>query len=154
MVLFNKKQCISCGKERHGREMKDTFLRVKGIIKKDDKYLLIKRWVDDRIPDPFVWEFIDAEVNHGEAPDDTVLRAINELLSVEGKIEKIEYTWSSMLGDTHCVGIAYICSIAEADEANIVLSEDFGEWIWVTRDEFPCYIENQYVLQDLEGKEL
>lgn len=143
-----------CGKGRHGREMKDTFLRVKGIIKKDDKYLLIKRWVDDRIPDPFVWEFIDAEVNHGEAPDDTVLRAINELLSVEGKIEKIEYTWSSMLGDTHCVGIAYLCSIAEADEANIVLSEDFGEWIWVTRDEFPRYIENQYVLQDLEGKEL
>lgn len=134
--------------------MKDTFLRVKGIIKKDDKYLLIKRWVDDRIPDPFVWEFIDAEVNHGEAPDDTVLRAINELLSVEGKIEKIEYTWSSMLGDTHCVGIAYICSIAEADEASIVLTEDFGEWIWVTRDEIPRYIENQYVLKDLEGKEL
>lgn len=134
--------------------MQSTFLRVKGIIKKDDRYLLLKRWVDDRIPDPFVWEFIDAEVNHGEAPDDTVLRAINEQLSVEGKIEKIEYTWSSMLGDTHCVGIAYICSIAEADEANIVLSEEFGEWIWVTREEIPVYIENQYVLKDLEGKAL
>ena len=134
--------------------MQSTFLRVKGIIKKDDRYLLLKRWVDDRIPDPFVWEFIDAEVNHGEAPDDTVLRAINEQLSVEGKIEKIEYTWSSMLGDTHCVGIAYICSIAEADEANMVLSEEFGEWIWVTREEIPEYIENQYVLKDLEGKAL
>ena len=134
--------------------MQSTFLRGKGIIKKDDRYLLLKRWVDDRIPDPFVWEFIDAEVNHGEAPDDTVLRAINEQLSVEGKIEKIEYTWSSMLGDTHCVGIAYICSIAEADEANIVLSEEFGEWIWVTREEIPEYIENQYVLKDLEGKAL
>ena len=134
--------------------MQSTFLRVKGIIKKDDRYLLLKRWVDDRIPDPFVWEFIDAEVNHGEAPDDTVLRAINEQLSVEGKIEKIEYTWSSMLGDTHCVGIAYICSIAEADEANIVLSEEFGEWIWVTREEIPEYTENQYVLKDLEGKAL
>lgn len=134
--------------------MQSTFLRVKGIIKKDDRYLLLKRWVDDRIPDPFVWEFIDAEVNHGEAPDDTVLRAINEQLSVEGKIEKIEYTWSSMLGDTHCVGIAYICSIEEADEANIVLSEEFGEWIWVTREEIPVYIENQYVLKDLEGKTL
>ena len=134
--------------------MQSTFLRVKGIIKKDDRYLLLKRWVDDRIPDPFVWEFIDAEVNHGEAPNDTVLRAINEQLSVEGKIEKIEYTWSSMLGDTHCVGIAYICSIAEADEANIVLSEEFGEWIWVTRAEIPEYIENQYVLKDLEGKAL
>ena len=134
--------------------MQSTFLRVKGIIKKDDRYLLLKRWVDARIPDPFVWEFIDAEVNHGEAPDDTVLRAINEQLSVEGKIDKIEYTWSNMLGDTHCVGIAYICSIAEADEANIVLSEEFGEWIWVTREEIPEYIENQYVLKDLEGKAL
>ena len=108
----------------------------------------------DRIPDPFVWEFIDAEVQHGEAPDDTVLRAIKEQLSVDGTIDKIEYTWSSMLGDTHCVGIAYLCSIKEEEEANIVLSEEYGEWIWVSRDEFKLYIENQYVLQDLEGKTL
>ena len=134
--------------------MEGTFVRVKGIIKKDDKYLLIKRWVDDRIPVPFIWEFIDAEVAHGEAPDDTVRRAIRELLSIDGKIDKIEYTWSSLLGDTHCVGIAYLCSIKEEDEANIILTEDYGEWAWVSRDEFPDYIENQYVLQDLKGKEL
>lgn len=134
--------------------MENTYIRVKGIIKKNDKYLLIKRWVDDRIPEPFVWEFIDAEVPHGEAPDDTVHRAIRELLAVDGVIDKIEYTWSNMLGDTHCVGIAYLCSIKEEDEANIVLPEDYGEWAWVARDEFPFYIENQYVLQDLEGKAL
>ena len=134
--------------------MEGTFVRVKGIIKKDDKYLLIKRWVDDRIPVPFIWEFIDAEVVHGEAPDDTVRRAIRELLSIDGKIDEIEYTWSSLLGDTHCVGIAYLCSIKEEDEANIILTEDYGEWAWVSRDEFPDYIENQYVLQDLKGKEL
>ena len=134
--------------------MESTFLRVKGIIKKGDKYLLIKRWVDDHIPDPFVWEFIDAEVSHGEAPDDTVRRAIREVLSVDGTIDKIEYIWSNILGDTHCVGIAYLCSIKEADEENIVLPEDYGEWTWVERDDFPKYIENQYVLQDLEGKEL
>jgi ADP-ribose pyrophosphatase YjhB (NUDIX family) len=132
--------------------MKNTFVRVKGIIQKGDKYLLIKRWVDDRIPDPFVWEFIDAEVSHGEAPDDTVLRAIQELLSVPGKIEQIKYTWSSMLGDTHCIGIAYICSISEEDEANIVLPEEFGEWAWVTKEQIPEYIENQYVLEDLRAK--
>ena len=134
--------------------MESTFIRVKGIIKKGDRYLLIKRWVDDRIPDPFVWEFIDAEVKHGEAPDDTMRRAIRDLLSVEGTIDRIVYTWSNMLGDTHCVGIAYLCSIKEEDEDNIVLPEDYGEWIWVSRDEFPYYIENQYVLEDLEGKEL
>ena len=119
--------------------MGNTFVRVKGIIKKNDKYLLVKRWVDDQ---------------HGESPDDAVHRAIREQLSVEGNIDKIEYVWSSMLGDTHCVGIAYLCSITEENEANIVLSEEYGEYAWVSREEFPYYIENQYVLQDLEGKEL
>lgn len=135
--------------------MGSTFLRVKAIIKKGDKYLLIKRWVDDRIPDPFVWEFIDAEVSHGEAPDDAVLRAIHEILSIDGAvIEKMEYTWSSMLGETHCVGIAYICSIPEEEEGHIVLSEEYGEYEWVARDDFDKYIENQFVLKDLKGKAL
>lgn len=135
-------------------EMKNTYVRVKGIIKKDDTYLLIKRWVDDHIPEPFVWEFIDAEVGHGEAPDEAMLHAITELLSVNGKIEKIEYTWSQLIGETHCVGIAYLCSITEEDESNIILPEEYGSWEWVKRDQFPYYIENQYVLKDLEGKEL
>lgn len=134
--------------------MKNTYVRVKGIIKKGDEYLVIRRWVDDHILTPYVWEFIDAEVQHGEAPDDTVLRAIGELLSVEGIIERIEYTWSNLLGDTHCVGIAYLCSIRQADGANIVLPEDYGEWKWITREEFPKYIDNTYVLQDLEGRAL
>jgi nucleoside triphosphatase len=131
--------------------MENIYLRVKGIIKKDDKYLLIKRWVDDRIPDPFIWEFIDAEVNYGEAPDDAVLRAIRDLLSVEGKIDRIVYTWSQMVGDSQCVGIAYLCSIDGNDEDNIVLSEEYGELDWVEKDKVSDYVENIYVLKDLEG---
>ena len=134
--------------------MGDVFVRVKGIIKREDKYLLVKRWVDDRIPDPFVWEFVDTEVNHGEAPDDAVLRAIHEMLSIHGKIEKIEYTWTNLLGDTQCIGIAYICSIQEKDEGDIVLPEEYGEYKWVTRDMFEEYIENQFLLNDLKDKKL
>lgn len=134
--------------------MEKVFVRIKGIIKRDEKYLLVKRWVDDHIPDPFVWEFIDAEVNHGEAPDDAVFRAIHEILSVEANIEKIEYTWSNLIGETHCIGIAYICSISEEEERHIVLGEEYGEYQWVTRAQFEDYIENKFVLQDLEGKAL
>lgn len=134
--------------------MENTYLRVKGIIKKDDKYLLIKRWVDDRIPDPFVWEFIDAEVNYGEAPDDAVLRAIREQLSIEGKIDRIVYTWSNMIGEAQCVGIAYLCSIDTEEEDNIVLPEEYDDCEWVEREKFSYYIENKYVLDDLEGVEL
>ena len=132
--------------------MENIYLRVKGIIKQDDKYLLIKRWVDDRIPDPFLWEFVDAEVNYGEAPDEAVIRAIEEILSVEGRIERIVYTWSNMIGDSQCVGIAYICSLE--DDSSIILGEEYGGWEWVERDQFPEYIENKYVLNDLEGLEL
>ena len=132
--------------------MENIYLRVKGIIKQDDKYLLIKRWVDDRIPDPVLWEFVDAEVNYGEAPDEAVIRAIEEILSVEGRIERIVYTWSNMIGDSQCVGIAYICSLE--DDSSIILGEEYGEWEWVERDQFPEYIENKYVLNDLEGLEL
>ena len=132
--------------------MENIYLRVKGIIKQDDKYLLIKRWVDDRIPDPFLWEFVDAEVNYGEAPDEAIIRAIEEILSVEGRIERIVYTWSNMIGDSQCVGIAYICSLE--DDSSIILGEEYGEWEWVERDQFPEYIENKYVLNDLEGLEL
>lgn len=134
--------------------MKNTYVRVKGIIKKGDTYLLLKRWVDDRIPEPFVWEFIDAEVEHGEAPDEAMAKAIMELLSVHGTIEKVEYIWSQLLGDTHCVGIAYLCSLTEDEEANIVLPEEYDSCEWVKRKDFPKYIENQYVLKDLEGKKL
>lgn len=129
--------------------MKNVYIKVKGIIKKDDRYLVLKRWVDDRIPDPFVWEFIDGQIEHGEAPDEGVLRQIREQIGVEGTIEKIEYTWSQMLGDTQCVGIVYLCSI-EAEDDSFEMSEEYGGFEWIKREEFPYYIENRYVLNDLE----
>ncbi|MBQ8592252.1 MAG: NUDIX domain-containing protein [Lachnospiraceae bacterium] len=129
--------------------MQDLFVRVKGIVKKDGKYLLLKRWVDDRIPDPFIWEFVDGVVNHGEAPDDAVKRSIHEALGVDGSIDKILYTWSGMQEETQWIGIAYLCSVNE-DDAAFALSEDFGEYCWVKRTEFEQYIENPFVLKDLE----
>lgn len=129
--------------------MENVYIKVKGIIKKDDRYLVLKRWVDDRIPDPFIWEFIDGQLEHGESPDEGVLRQIREQIGVEGTIEKIEYTWSQMLGDTQCVGIAYLCSV-EAEDDSFEMSEEYGGFEWIKREEFPYYIENRYVLKDLE----
>ena len=133
--------------------MSNVFVRVKGIIKKNDKYLVLKRWMNDRIPDPFMWEFIDGEINIGEAPDDAVIRLVSENLGADAKIDRIVYTWSNMLGDTQCIGIAYLLRV-DSDESQFVLPEEFGDWEWIDRSEFEYYIENRYVLQDLEGVEL
>ena len=82
-----------------------------------------------------------------------VLRVIRDVIGVEGSIEKIVYTWSQMIGDTQCVGIAYLCNV-DADDDSFVLPEEFGDWEWITRDQFDYYIENSYVLKDLENVEL
>lgn len=133
--------------------MAEIYVRVRGIVKKDDKYLLIKHWVDDRIPDPYLWEFVEGEVNFGEAPKDAVLRWMDELLGVSGSIEKVLYTWSKVTGDSQCIGIAFLCSM-DGDDSAITLAEEYGEWKWVTREEFEEFISNQYVLDDLIGVEL
>ena len=57
-----------------------------------------------------------------------------------------------MIVDSQSEGIAYICSLE--DDSSIILGEEYGEWEWVERDQFPEYIENKYVLNDLEGLEL
>lgn len=132
--------------------MEKTVLKVKGIIEKDGRYLLVKRWYDDRIPEPFMWEFIDGNVSFGESPEDALRRLIAEDLGVEGEIVRPAYTWSLLVGDTHIVGIAYICRVEDYD--NISLAEELGEFAWVRREEFEDYIDNINVLKDLQGKEI
>ena len=42
---------------------------VKGIVKSLDKYLIVEKWFDDRIQDPYQWGFIDGAINFGESPN-------------------------------------------------------------------------------------
>ena len=132
--------------------MERIVLKVKGIVKRNNTYLLVKRWYDDRIPDPFMWEFIDGNVEFGESPEDAMCRLVAENLGVDGYIDRPAYTWSVLVGETHIVGIAFICSVDDYD--NFTLPEELGEYAWVEREEFEDYIDNINVLKDLQGKEL
>ncbi len=132
--------------------MEKIVLKVKGIIKKDGKYLVLKHWYDDRIPDPYMWEFVDGEIHFGEHPGKAMERCIFEALSVEGTVVRPAYTWSNVVGDTQFVGISFLCEVA--DEESFTLNEDYGAYEWIEREQFDDYIENQYVRNDLEGVEL
>lgn len=130
--------------------MHDLFIRVKGIIKQGDKYLVLKRWVDDRIVEPYVWEFVDCELEKGESPEQAALRAIHEAVGVDGEIERPLYTWSQMIGDIQCVGITYLCRLS-LDEGSLVLSEEYSGFEWITEEELPVYIDNPNVLKDIKN---
>lgn len=124
-------------------------IMVKGIVKYDDRYLVVRRWYDDRVAEPYQWEFVDGNIEFGEAPDRAVLRNIAEQTGVSVTIDRILYTWSFMTGDVFNVGISYLC-IATLD--NVFLSEDLIDYRWITRDEFDSYI-NRNVLVDIERSE-
>ncbi|MBP3703216.1 MAG: NUDIX domain-containing protein [Lachnospiraceae bacterium] len=127
--------------------MEKYRILVKGIVKHDDQFLIVEHWYDDRIFDPYQWEFIDGELEFGELPDKAVERVIQEKTGLTVSIQDILYTWGFTAGEICTLGIAYLC-VSELDEVS--LSEDYREFKWVLKQELADYITNKAVLNDIE----
>jgi nucleoside triphosphatase len=126
--------------------MQRVNVKVKGIVRCDDRILIIKHWYDDRIEDPYQWEFIDGNVDFGENPERAVLRIMNAGAGTECEISKILYTWSNVVGCVHTVGICYGLITKSQD---ILLSEEYNEYKWVKKTELADYIENRALMDDV-----
>jgi 8-oxo-dGTP pyrophosphatase MutT (NUDIX family) len=122
---------------------------VKGIVKYEDKYLIVSRWHDDRVSEPYEWSFIDGTIEFGEAPDKAVQRQIFEQTGISVTIDRPLYTWSFMMGDEFNIGITYLC-LATID--TVLLSEELVDYRWIKREEFDSYI-NRKVMEDIERLE-
>ena len=126
---------------------------VKGIVKRDDKYLIIEKWYDDNIMDPYQWEFLDGEAEFGESPDVAVIRMIQEQTGLTAGVDRILYTWTFMVGSVCNLGLTYLC-YTDMEEDDVQLSEDLHDCRWVSADEFGEFISNQRMLEDIEKAEL
>ena len=125
-------------------------VKVKGIVEYNGKYLLLKHWYDDCISNPYQWEFVDGKIDYGENPDQAVLRLIKTHAGIDATISQIMYTWSYKLGEMFYIGIAYQC-LAFSDD--VILSEEMTDYQWVEKEELPNFIENEFVIKDLEKAE-
>jgi nucleoside triphosphatase len=124
---------------------------VKGIVQYENKYLLTEKWYDDRIMDPYQWEFLDGELEFGESPEKGVLRIVYENTGVNAHINRILYTWSFMLGDVCNIGICFhLLSTSE----EVVLSEELHDFQWVSKEDIETYVKNKAVLEDVAKAEL
>lgn len=126
---------------------------VKGIVQRGNKYLTVEKWYDDNIVDPYQWEFIDGEAEFGESPDAAVERIIQEQTGLTSVVDRILYTWTFMIGSECNLGLAYLC-LTDMDEDSVILSEELNDARWIETDEFPEYIHNKRMLDDLEKAEL
>lgn len=131
--------------------MEKYRILVKGIVQYNDRYLIVERWYDDRIMNPYQWGFIDGAVEFAESPDKAVVRLVHENTGLTVEISKILYTWSFMIGEECNIGISYLC-LGSIDE--IYLSEDLHSYKWITKEEFEDYIENKAILEDIYRVEL
>lgn len=121
-------------------------VKVKGILKRNDEFLIIRKWLDDRIDEPYQWSFFDTALEGEDTPEATALRYIYDSTGLDADIVSVPYTWTYTLGDNRYLGIAVLCT---TDEDVIVLSEECCGYKWVKEEELPEYIEFQGIIDDL-----
>lgn len=120
---------------------------VKGIVQYNEKYLVVEKWYDDRIFDPYQWEFLDGVMEFSETPEKAVLRVVEEKTGLTVQVDKPLYTWGFTAGEICSVGIAFECS---AQTQEVVLAEDLNSSKWVTKEELAEVITNEAVRNDIE----
>lgn len=130
--------------------MKKYQIMVKGIVQMEDKYLVVRKWFNDRVAEPYQWGFVDGKIEFQEEPDKAVIRHINEQTGLSAAIDRILYTWTFMTGDVFNIGISYLC-VASID--SIVLSEELVDHCWIKREEFETFLDSK-VLEDVERLEI
>ena len=130
--------------------MEKYRILVKGVVRYEDKYLVVRKWYDDRVSEPYQWEFIDGDIEFGEEPDKAVLRIIHEQTGLSASIDHILYTWTFMTGEVFNIGISYLCRVSFDD---VVMSEDLMDSKWILREEMEGYLSRK-VLEDIERSEL
>lgn len=121
-------------------------IKVKGMVKSNGKYLIVKKWYDDNIFEPYKWEFLDATMEYGNTPEQTVIETVSDMTGLSVEIDRILYTWTYYIGEKQYLGITYLCNV---EDDMVVLSEELQDYKWVDLSEFKEYIENDMVLNDI-----
>lgn len=124
---------------------------VKCVVNYGSEYLLLKKWYDDRIEDPYQWEFADGEVGFGESPERAAERIVAEATGLTAEAARPLYTWQYTLGEDSNIGICYLLY---AHDMETVISEEYADAAWVDRFSFEDYIQNKKLLHDIERADL
>ena len=124
---------------------------VKCVVNYGSEYLLLKKWRDDCIDEPFRWEFPDGEVEFGEAPERAAERIVTETTGLTAEAAKPLYTWQYTVGEVSNIGICYLL---HAHDTDTVIAEEYTEVAWVDRFGFENYINNPLILADIEKADL
>jgi ADP-ribose pyrophosphatase YjhB (NUDIX family) len=105
-------------------ENKRISFAVKGLVFKDDKFLIVKR----NHPELNIWELPGGHLEYGESAEDTIIREMKEETGLDVQPDKLMDTWDSYLPGRQITGIIYQCKI---DSFRIILSDEHCDYKWI-----------------------
>lgn len=108
---------------------------VKGIIRREEKYLLIKRAVNSSF-DPSLWDLPGGKLDYGEELAETLMREVKEETGLTIKVGRPFATWHFFKGEVFVTGITFLC---EFEGGEVVLSLEHSDFAWIEPDDYSKY---------------
>ena len=110
----------------------NTSIVVTGILKDNDKLLIVKRNSNDDLY-PGAWEFPGGHVETGETLKEALKRELKEEIGFEGTINPIitHYT-DEVKNNRHDIEIDFIVNVD--NNIDVKLSSEHEDYKWVTKD--------------------
>lgn len=119
-------------------ETSEQFLIVNGIIKEDDKILLVKRQREWDEQAHGKWELPGGKVEFDEEPKEAVVREVKEETGFEVKDPKLmsetySHAWEYESRKSHVVILPYLCELEGGSKDSS--DKNIQEVKWFTREE-------------------
>ena len=108
-------------------------LAVKGIIRKGDEILVLKRSSKDD-HEPSVWETVGGGIDEQMSPQDALKREIREEANLEVEVGEPfnVFTFTKDNGEFK-IGITFVCDYVSGE---VELSDEHSEYKWIRPEEF------------------
>ena len=118
--------------------IKKQFVAVRAVIKKDEKFLIIREAGDYAGgTNHGKYDFPGGKIKPGENIREAILRETREEVGLDVKIGKPFFVteWGHVIKgeQIQIIGIFYLC---EPLKSEIVLGADFDDYKWVSLDEY------------------
>ncbi|WP_436514266.1 NUDIX hydrolase [Clostridium thermobutyricum] len=129
---------------------RETKIALKGIIVREDKVLVAKRALTDKIG-AGNWEVIGGKLEFGEDTETCLKREVREEVNLEIDIEGIIYAKNVVIDEeTQMFLVVYLCRYKNGE---VKLSDEHTDFKWVNKEELKTIISPE-IRKDFEDNEV